>query len=57
MGLMDEARWNHRSADDETNQYLVGFFQSIRNDLLFQSLYSSFNDAERDKLMHMDQLV
>ena len=57
MGLMDESRWNYRTADDETNKYLVGFFQSIQNDLLFQSLYPSLNDAERDKLAHMDQLL
>ena len=57
MGLMDESRWNYRAADDETNKYLVGFFQSIQNDLLFQSLLPSFNEAEQDKLAHMDQLL
>ena len=57
MGLMNEARFNHRAADDETNKYLVHFFHSIEHDPLFQGLYHSLNDAERDKLQNMDQLL
>lgn len=57
MGLMDDSRFNYRGADDETNKYLVHFFHSIENDPLFQSLYHSLNDAERDKLQNMDQLL
>ena len=57
MGLMNESRFNYRGADDETNKYLVHFFHSIENDPLFQSLYHSLNDAERDKLQNMDQLL
>lgn len=55
MALMDESRFNYRQADDETNKFLVDFFRSIYNDPLFQSLYPSLNDAEREKLQYMDQ--
>ena len=57
MGLMDESRFNYHGGDDETNKYLVHFFHSIENDPLFQSLYHSLNDAEREKLQNMDSLL
>ena len=57
MGLMGEARTMIRQTDEESNKFLVQFFHSIENDPLFQSLYHSLNDAERDKLQYMDQLL
>lgn len=57
MGLMEQERFLYRSTDDETNKYLVHFFHSVENDPLFQSIYPLLNDAERDKLQNMDQLL
>ena len=56
MGVVDEARWNYRSSDDETQRYIIAFFHSIGSDPRFQELYHSLNDAEREKLQNMTQV-
>ena len=50
MGYMDESRWSGHQTDDETHNYLVGFFHSIASEPDFQSMYHQLNDAEREKL-------
>ena len=52
---MDESRWNTRQTDDETQKYLVDFFNSISSEQGFQELYHSLNDEERDKLHKMNE--
>ena len=55
MGYMDESRWNTRHTDDETQKYLINFFNSISNEQGFQELYHSLNDEEREKLHKMNE--
>ena len=54
MGYMDESRWNTRQTDDETQKYLVEFFNNVSNEPGFQELYHSLTDEEREKLHKMN---
>ena len=56
MGYMDESRWNTRQTDDETQKYLVSFFNNISSEPGFQELYQSLNNEERDKLNKMNEV-
>lgn len=51
---MDESRWNTRQTDDETQKYLVEFFNNVSNEPGFQDLYQALNDEEREKLHKMN---
>ena len=55
MGYADEARWNVRQADDETQAYLVQFFKEASQEPTFHMLYESLTEQEREKLQRMDQ--
>ena len=55
MGYMDESRWSTHQADDETQRYLVQFFNSVGQEPYFQELYQSLNDEEREKLQKMNE--
>ena len=55
MGYMDESRWNTRQTDDETQKYLVEFFNKVSNEPGFQEVYNSLNDEEREKLHQMNE--
>ncbi|KAL9631222.1 MAG: hypothetical protein Q9164_006008 [Protoblastenia rupestris] len=55
MGFMDEMnQWNLHQTDDETQQYLVHFFNDVANEPYFQEMYHALTDAEREKLMRMN---
>ena len=55
MGFMDEMnQWNLHQTDDETQQYLVHFFNEVANEPYFQEIYHALTDTEREKLMHMN---
>jgi uncharacterized protein YihD (DUF1040 family) len=54
MGYMDESRWNTRQTDDETQKYLVEFFNNVSSEPGFQELYHSLTDEEREKLHKMN---
>jgi hypothetical protein len=54
MGYMDESRWNTRQIDDETQKYLVEFFNNVSNEPGFPELYQALNDEEREKLHNMN---
>ena len=56
MGYMDETLWNTRQTgyDDETQKYLVQFFNEIANEPSFQQQFHALNDAERSKLQEMN---
>lgn len=51
---MDETLWNHRGTDDETQKFLVQFFNEISHDPAFQKMYPMLSDAERRKLNEMN---
>lgn len=51
---MDESRWNTRQTDDETQKYLVEFFNNVSNEPGFQDLYQALNEEEREKLHKMN---
>lgn len=55
MGYMDESRWNTRQTDDETQKYLIDFFNNVSNEPGFQQLYHSLTDEEREKLHKMNE--
>ena len=55
MGYMDESRWNTRQTDDETQKYLIDFFNNVSNESAFQELYHSLTDEEREKLHKMNE--
>lgn len=55
MGMMDESRWDTRQTDDETQKYLVDFFNNISTEPSFQEMYNSLTDAEREKLQKMNE--
>ena len=55
MGYMDESRWNMRQTDDETQKYLVNFFNDVSSEPDFQELYHSLNIEEREKLYKMNE--
>ena len=57
MGYMDESRWNTRQTDDETQKYLVSFFNEISKEPGFEDLYQSLNIDEREKLQKMNNIV
>ena len=55
MGFMDGMNdWNLHQADDDTQQYLVQFFNDVGNDQYFQELYQAMTDAEKEKLQRMN---
>ena len=55
MGFMDEMnQWNVHQSDDETQQYLIHFFNEVSNEPYFQEMYHALNESEREKLMHMN---
>jgi len=56
MGYMDESRWNARQTDDETQKYLIGFFNNVSSEPGFEELYHSLNNEEREKLHKMNAL-
>ena len=56
MGFMDESRWNTRQTDDETQKYLVDFFNNVSNEPGFVEMYHSLNDAEKEKLHKMNDI-
>ncbi len=56
MGYMDESRWNTRQTDDETQKYLVDFFNNVSSEPGFQELYQSLNNEEREKLHKMNEV-
>ena len=56
MGYMDESRWNSRQSDDQTQKYLVDFFNHVSNEPDFQELYQSLNNEEREKLHKMNEM-
>ena len=55
MSYMDESRWNTRQTDDETQKYLIDFFNNVSNEPGFQQLYHSLTDEEREKLHKMNE--
>ena len=55
MGLMDESQWTTRLTDDETQRYLVEFFNQISTEPGFQDMYNSLNDTEKEKLQKMNE--
>lgn len=52
MGL-DSTLGGHQT-DDETQRILVRFFNTAAFDSYFQSIFSSLNDAEKQKLAEMN---
>ena len=56
MGFMDETLWNTRQSgyDDETQKYLVQFFNEIANEPSFQQQFHSLNESEKAKLQEMN---
>lgn len=56
MGYMDESRWNTHQTDDETQRYLIGFFNDVASEPRFQELYQSLNGEEREKLQKMNDI-
>ena len=56
MGYMDESRWSTRQSDDETQRYLIDFFNNVSNEPGFQDLYQNLNNEEREKLHKMNEL-
>ena len=55
MGFMEEMdKWNLHQSDDETQQYLVQFFNEVANEPYFQELYQALTDGEKEKLQHMN---
>ena len=55
MGFMDEMnQWNVHQSDDETQQYLIHFFNEVANESYFQEMYHALNESEKEKLMHMN---
>ena len=55
MGFMDGLNeWSLHQTDDDTQQYLVQFFNEIGNEQYFQELYQALTDAEKEKLQHMN---
>ena len=55
MGFMDGASsWNLHQSDDETQQYLVQFFNEIGGQPYFQELYQALNESERERLQQMN---
>ena len=56
MGYMDESRWNTRQTDDETQKYLVEFFNNVSSEPSFHDLYQNLNDEERGKLQKMNDI-
>jgi len=51
MGLMDEAdRWNIHQADDETQRYLIHFFNEISSEPSFHELFQALTAEEQRKL-------
>ncbi|KAL8707579.1 MAG: hypothetical protein Q9220_007420 [cf. Caloplaca sp. 1 TL-2023] len=55
MAYADEAKWNVRQWDDETQTYLVEFFKQASTEPGFQDLYQGLTDEEREKLHQMEQ--
>ena len=55
MGFMDEMnQWDLHQTDDETQQYLVHFFNEVAKEPYFQEMYHALTDAEREKLITMN---
>ena len=57
MGYMDESRWSTRQTDDETQKYLVEFFNHVSSEPGFQELYQALNNEEREKLHKMNEVI
>jgi len=54
MNYMDESKWNTHQCDDETQKYLIHFFNEVSNEPGFQEIYQALTDAEREKLHTMN---
>lgn len=56
MGYMDETLWNTRQTgyDDETQKYLVQFFNEVATEPTFQQQFHALNNDERMKLQEMN---
>lgn len=56
MGYMDETLRNTRQTghDDETQQYLVQFFNEVATEPSFQQQFHALNDGEKMKLQEMN---
>lgn len=54
MGYMDENLWNTHQTDDETQKFLVHFFNEVSNEPDFQNIYHALTDGERKKLQDMN---
>ena len=56
MGYMDETLWSTRRSgyDDETQKFLISFFNEVANEPGFQDMYLALNDAEKTKLHEMN---
>ena len=54
MGFMDERLWNTRHGhDDETQQFLIKFFNDVANEPSFQQQFHALSEAEQVKLQEM----
>ena len=43
MGYMDESRWITRQTDDETQKYLIDFFNNVSNAISLPGVVPFFN--------------
>ena len=57
MGYMDETLWSPRPTDDETQKFLVDFFNEISHDTGFQSMYPMLSESEKLKLHEMNTIA
>ena len=54
MGLADQADWGVHEVDEDTQKFLVGFFNSVGADPDFAPLFHQLTDDERTKLHSMN---